>query len=487
MVARLKSMAVAASSSESFISTTSAESMAMSVPAPMAMPMSARISAGASFTPSPTMATLCPCSCRRRMTASFSVGSTSAMASPMSSCLRMASAVLRLSPVSMTTFSPISRKRRMAARLVSRTVSATAMTPRRTPLRENSSGVLPSFARRSMCACAGAVSSPLSVRKAALPARYSRPPSTARTPRPEVAENSSALGMDSPSARAFSTTASANGCSLPVSTAAASARKALSVRPFSSTTTSVTEGWPEVMVPVLSNTMVSTLCRFSSASALLMSMPNSAALPVPTMMATGVARPSAQGQEMTSTEMALESANSNPYPAAIQTMAVTTAMAMTTGTNTPLTLSARRAMGALEEPASSTRRMICASVVSLPTREARKRKEPFLLMVAEITESPARFSTGMLSPVMAAWSTKPKPSMTSPSTGMLSPGRMTTMSPATTCSAGTVTSSPPRTTTAVLGARSISLPSASEVLDLERASRNLPTVTSVRIIAADSK
>ena len=85
MVARLKSMAVAASSRESFISTTSAESMAMSVPAPMAMPMSARVSAGASLMPSPTMATLWPCSCKRRMTASFCVGSTSAMASPMSS------------------------------------------------------------------------------------------------------------------------------------------------------------------------------------------------------------------------------------------------------------------------------------------------------------------------------------------------------------------------------------------------------------------
>lgn len=67
----------------------------------------------------------------------------------------------------------------------------------------------------------------------------------------EVAENSSALGMDSPSARAFSTTASANGCSLPVSTAAASARKALSVRPFSSTTTSVTEGWPRLRARLL--------------------------------------------------------------------------------------------------------------------------------------------------------------------------------------------------------------------------------------------
>ena len=45
-----------------FISTTSAASMATSVPAPIAMPISARVRAGASLIPSPTMATL-PCSC----------------------------------------------------------------------------------------------------------------------------------------------------------------------------------------------------------------------------------------------------------------------------------------------------------------------------------------------------------------------------------------------------------------------------------------
>ena len=45
-------------------------------------------------------------------------------------------------------------------------------------------------------------------------------------------------------------------------------------------------------------------------------------------------------------------------------------MAMTTGTNTPLILSARRAMGALLLPASSTSRMIWARVVSSPTLEA---------------------------------------------------------------------------------------------------------------------
>ena len=134
-------------------------------------------------------------------------------------------------------------------------------------------------------------------------------------------------------------------------------------------------------------------------------MPISAALPVPTIMATGVANPKAQGQEITNTEMALDRANSNPCPAIIQTMAVTMAMAMTTGTKIPLTLSASRAMGALELPASSTSRIIWERVVSSPTREARKRKAPFLLMVAEITVSPGPFSTGMLSPVMADWST----------------------------------------------------------------------------------
>ena len=131
-------------------------------------------------------------------------------------------------------------------------------------------------------------------------------------------------------------------------------------------------------------------------------MPYSAAFPVPTMMATGVARPSAQGQEITRTDTAQFSANSKFCPAIIQAAPASSAIPITTGTNTPLILSASRAMGAFDVPASSTRRMICASVVSSPTRDARKRNVPFLLIVAEMTVSPADFSTGMLSPVIAA-------------------------------------------------------------------------------------
>ena len=63
----------------------------------------------------------------------------------------------------------------------------------------------------------------------------------------------------------------------------------------------MTAGSPPVIVPVLSSTTARRLCARSSASLFLNRMPFSAPLPVPTMMAVGVARPSAQGQAMTST------------------------------------------------------------------------------------------------------------------------------------------------------------------------------------------
>ena len=125
------------------------------------------------------------------------------------------------------------------------------------------------------------------------------------------------------------------------------------------------------MVPVLSRTTVVTLCVVSSASADLMRIPFTAPRPVPTMMAVGVARPSAQGQLMTSTEMPMESENSTLCPVRSHTAVAMTAIVMTTGTNTPLTLSASLAMGALELVASSTRRTIWESVVSSPTFVAR--------------------------------------------------------------------------------------------------------------------
>ena len=63
-------------------------------------------------------------------------------------------------------------------------------------------------------------------------------------------------------------------------------------------------------------------------------MPFWAPLPVPTMIDSGVARPSAQGQAMINTATVLTSAkvNAGEGPKSNQTTKVTTAMNITTGT-----------------------------------------------------------------------------------------------------------------------------------------------------------
>ena len=186
------------------------------------------------------------------------------------------------------------------------------------------------------------------------------------------------------------------------------------------------------MVPVLSSTTVSTRCAVSRLSPDLMRIPCSAPRPVPTIMAVGVARPSAHGQEITSTAIPDASAKLKVAPDSSQTMIVITAMVITTGTKIPLTLSASLAMGALLPPASSTNRMICDNVVSSPIRSAFIWKYPARLTVAPVTRSPAFFSTGMLSPVIADSSTVPVPSRITPSTGIPCPGFTITVSPTCT-------------------------------------------------------
>ena len=100
--------------------------------------------------------------------------------------------------------------------------------------------------------------------------------------------------------------------------------------------------------------------------------------------------------------------------------------------------------GGLVAAASLTIRMICARVVSSPTRVASHRRKPDWLVVAAETLSPSALSTGMLSPVSALSFTALLPSSTMPSTGMFSPGRTTKTSPLRTSAMGTLTSVPPR-------------------------------------------
>src|SRR2546428_2295578 len=68
--------AVATSSGSERISTMSAVSIATSVPAPIAIPTSAWANAGASLTPSPTIATFLPARCSSPILLDLSAGST---------------------------------------------------------------------------------------------------------------------------------------------------------------------------------------------------------------------------------------------------------------------------------------------------------------------------------------------------------------------------------------------------------------------------
>ena len=98
-------------------------------------------------------------------------------------------------------------------------------------------------------------------------------------------------------------------------------------------TTPVTAGTPRVSVPVLSKTTVSIARAVSSASASRKRTPRSAAAPMPTITAVGVARPSAQGQAMMSTEMKVRSAkvSAGGGPTISQTAKAVAARMMTAG------------------------------------------------------------------------------------------------------------------------------------------------------------
>ncbi len=94
--------------------------------------------------------------------------------------------------------------------------------------------------------------------------------------------------------------ASPKGCSDAFSTLALKARISFSLKPLIAIT-SVREGFPSVIVPVLSRTIESNLCAVSRASPLRIKIPFSAPFPTPTIKEIGVANPSAQGQAITKT------------------------------------------------------------------------------------------------------------------------------------------------------------------------------------------
>ena len=264
-------------------------------------------------------------------------------------------------------------------------------------------------------------------------------------------------------------------CSEPCS--ADPARRSSSSSVSAVATTSVTRGTPRVSVPVLSSTTAVVLWANSNASALRMRTPNSAPLPVPTMIAVGVANPRAQGHAMmtTATNVSSEYTSAGSGPMMLHSTKLMDATAMTTGTKYDATTSTRRWMGAFDPWASSTSRMIWARTVSPPTLVARNVKPPVWFSVAAKTWEPTAFSTGRLSPVSIDSSMLDVPSSTTPSTATFSPGRTSTASPGDTSPRGTSRQAPSRSTRAVLACSPISRRMASEVSPFARASRYLPS------------
>ena len=199
MTLRDRRIALTASRRSLRTSTASALSMATSVPAPMAMPRSAATSAGASFTPSPIMATRRPSRCRRSTWARLSAGRTPAITSVMPSRAAIARAVRSSSPVSMMGMRFIAFICATAAALVGFSASRTPRRPTMRPARTTMSAVSPRSAISARAvSTASASGMPSSARRAALPAAQSTPATRARTPLPNTAAKSAAAGTVSP-------------------------------------------------------------------------------------------------------------------------------------------------------------------------------------------------------------------------------------------------------------------------------------------------
>ena len=413
--------------------------MATSVPVPMAMPTSAAASAGASLTPSPAIATTRPLSRNCFTTRPLSSGRISASTSAIPSLAATACAVVRLSPVNMTTRIPSSCKTRIASGVLALIGSAIASNPATRPSTAARITVAPS-ARSSSARCVNDPRVDPELRKQfrvsqrdALSVHPADHPSTGR--RIEI--------LYLAERKLFLLRGRQDG---------ASQRDARSPAP----------DWPPGEGVRLLETIRRNHCRHPGLSlgqgaglvdhervdllealqrlGILDEDAGPAPRPTPTMIDIGVARPSAQGQAMMSTETAATTAYATGAARAPERQATKarTATPMTAGTNQAATLSASRWMGARLRCASATIWTIWASMVSRPTFSARMTKAAGLVdRAADHLVARRSWRRASDSPVTRDSSTLLLPSTISPSTGTLSPGRTRSRSPATTTSKAT--------------------------------------------------
>ena len=252
---------------------------------------------------------------------------------------------------------------------------------------------------------------------------------------------------------------------------------------------------PSVKVPVLSKTIVSIWFNFSNASPDFIRIPNSAPLPVPTIIAVGVASPNEQGQAIISIDIKIVNTNSNEFWFTDTTLyfiknhqskAAKIAIKITVGTNIKDTLSASLAIGAFVICASSTSFAIFDIRVSPSVAFTITFNAPSLFILPLYTLSFSAFSTGILSPVIMASSIVECPSIITPSTGIFSPGFINTVSPFDTSSIPISITSPFLIILAFFAWKFTNFFIAAEALPLLKVSKYFPNITKAIIIAADS-
>ena len=135
-------------------------SFAACVPVFIATPTSACASAGASFVPSPVIATSLPSRCSRLISAILSSGVASARKSSTPASFAIDAAVKGLSPVIITVLMPIARSWVNRSRMPPLTMSFKCTTPRARVCSATTSGVPPARAMRSTIALSSGATRP---------------------------------------------------------------------------------------------------------------------------------------------------------------------------------------------------------------------------------------------------------------------------------------------------------------------------------------
>ena len=242
-------------------------------------------------------------------------------------------------------------------------------------------------------------------------------------------------------------------------------------------------------MPVLSKTSVRSRLVDSRAPASRTRIPASAPRPSPTASATGVARPSAQGQATTRIAIVWASAlaTRGSGPASRVNTATASAKSRTAGTKRAAIVSASRAIGAFVDWARSTRAIIFPSTLSAPVAVARMVSEPLATVLPPISGWPALRSSGRDSPLTADSSMLAAPSTTTPSTGIRSPALTSSRSPTRMLATERLDSTPSRRTRARVGRSAASARSASPARRRARPSISRPSRTKPRTIGAISR